>query len=251
MATARRPRTNPAATVPPNNRQTRTPVKDAVAMATSPTLGRNRLVLEYMDINDIVPYEWNPRQNAEAVASVAASMRLTGGFAMPVIIDANNVLIAGHTRIEAAKSLGLLEAPYVRLSHLTPEQVNAFRVIDNKVAENAKWDFDLLAGEISKLGDLGLNWTDFGWSQGEIDCLSEMVASDCLETESLNETAERETAGHQQRRAPTQVRFVLGEVSFFVQASHYRSWVDGVRSMHNFGEAEIVADLKNRLGILE
>jgi ParB-like chromosome segregation protein Spo0J len=204
-----------------------------------------------MDINDIVPYEWNPRQNAEAVAAVAASMRLTGGFAMPVIIDANNVLIAGHTRIEAGKSLGLSEAPYIRLEHLTPEQVNAFRVIDNKVAEQAKWDFDLLAGEISKLGDMGLDWTQFGWSQGEIDCLSDMVAGDCLETAALNEGAETATAGHQQRRAPTQVRFVLGEISFFVEAVHYRAWADGVRSLHNFGEQEIVADLKNRLGILE
>jgi len=222
-----------------------------IAPSQTPRLLQPRLRIEYLDINDIVPYEWNPRKNAEAVKSVAASMQLTGGFAMPVILDANNVLIAGHTRIEAAKSLGLLEAPIIRLSHLTPEQVNAFRVIDNKVSEIAKWDFELLAGEIGKLGDLGLDFTQFGWSQGEIDCLSQMVTDDCLETANLTQQAETATANNQERRAPATARLVLGEIVFFIPASAYRAWVDGVRQLHDYDESAIIADLKQRLGILE
>jgi hypothetical protein len=178
-------------------------------------------------------------------------MRLTGGFAMPVICDASNVLIAGHTRIEAAKSLGLLEAPVIRLSHLSPEQVNAFRLIDNKVAEQAKWDHELLASEIGKLNDLGLDFTQFGWTQGEIDCLSEMVRDDCLETSQLTEQAEIETAGNQERRAPQTARLVLGEIVFFIPATAYRAWVDGVRQLHDYDESAIIADIKRRLGILE
>lgn len=227
-------------------RRAPTPARSA---APTPLLNP-RLNIEYVDINDITPYEWNPRQNAEAVKSVAASMKLTSGFAMPVILDANNVLIAGHTRIEAAKSLGMTEAPVIRLTHLTQEQVNAFRLIDNKVAEIAKWDFDLLAGEIGKLSDLGLDFTDYGWTNGEIDCLTAMVADDCLDTAELQEVAEAESAANQQRRAPLQARFVLGEVVFFIPAATYRTWVDGVRNLNNFDESSIVADLQQRLGIL-
>lgn len=217
---------------------------------TAPAPAFNRLNIEYLDINDIVPYEWNPRQNADAVKSVAASMRLTQGFAMPVVVDANNVLIAGHTRIEAAKSLGLLEAPVVRLTHLTPEQVNAFRVIDNKVSEQAKWDFDLLAGEIGKLRDSGLDFTDYGWAQADLDCMSQLVAEDCLSVETLapvaNEAAATASAG---RRGPQHARFVLGEVVFFIPMERYRAWAEGVRQLNGFNEDDIAADIQRRLGI--
>jgi ParB-like chromosome segregation protein Spo0J len=218
----------------------------------SETLNTRRLRIEYLDINDIVPYEWNPRQNAEAVQSVANSIRLTQGMAMPVVIDADNVLIAGHTRVEACKLLGIDEVPVVRLSHLTPEQINAFRIIDNKVAEQAKWDHDLLAGEIAKLDGL-FDWTSFGWSQGEIDCMSQLVAADCLNTESLAPVAQqaaRTATAAAGSRAPRQARIVIGDIVTYIPIDAYRPWATGIRELCDFNDDAIAAEVKRRLGII-
>lgn len=206
--------------------------------------------IEYVDITDIVPYEYNPRDNAKAIPQVAKSIE-TFGFLVPCVIDANNVLVAGHTRVEAAKLLKLTEVPCIRATELTTEQINAFRLIDNKVSEAASWNHELLALEVSRLGDMGINWTEFGWTQGEIDCMSDVVASDCLEAAQVAEAASSSGQNHQARRSPATARFVLGEVTFFLPITAYRAWVDGLRQLHNFNEDAIVTDLKRRLGILE
>lgn len=209
-----------------------------------------RITVEYTDINSLVPYSFNPRDNAAAIASVAASIK-TFGFIIPVIIDADNVLVAGHTRVEAAKTLGMTEVPTVTATHLTEEQINAFRLIDNKVAELAKWDFDLLSGEIGKLSESGLTLTDFGWTKSELDCLTDMVQDDCLSTDGLVDLEAQERLRRAERRAPATARFVLGELVFFISATDYRNWVDGIRTLHDYNETEITAELKRRLGITE
>ena len=250
MATARRTRTTPnTAAVARARRAVRagreTPVENVARMPQMP-----RMVIEYIDLNDITPYPFNPRDNEKAIPAVAKSIE-NFGFLVPCVIDQDNVLVAGHTRSEAAKLLGLTEVPCVRATHLTQEQINAFRLIDNKVAEQAAWDFDLLSGEITKLRDMGLDWTEFGWTQGDIDCLSEVVASDCLDASTMLPEAERASAEHSERRAPSTARYVLGELVFFIPATAYRSWIDGLRQLHDFNEDAMVADLKQRLGIME
>lgn len=215
------------------------------ATETPPTI--NRAEIEYVDINDLEAYEWNPRINEKAVASVAASIKAFG-FLVPCVIDANNVLIAGHTRVEGAKTLGLTEVPCIRASELTPEQANAFRLIDNKVSEQAEWDFELLAGEIAKLEGL-YNFTDFGWTESEISCLQDLVSADCLNAATL--VPPEETATQTIRRSPVTARFVLGELMFMVPAAQYHHWVDGIRELNNFSDEAIAADIKRRLGILE
>lgn len=242
------------ATVRRNHPVRRAPVARAAARRQPREEGSNhanqRLAWEYMDINDLVPYEWNPRDNSKAVAAVANSIR-SFGFLIPVVVDAENVLVAGHTRVEAAKSLGMTEVPAVRATHLTQDQINAFRLIDNKVAEQAQWDFDLLAGEIAKLDGLNLDFTQFGWSQEEIDCLGDVVAADCLTATDVVAEAERTSGDVSQRRAPVTARFVLGEVVFFIPVATYRNWVDGLRQLNDFNETAIAEDIKRRLGILE
>jgi ParB-like nuclease domain len=209
-----------------------------------------RVEMGYVDINDIAPYEFNPRDNSAAIESVANSIR-TFGFLVPVVIDAENVLVAGHTRVEAAKILGIPEVPAIRAEHLTAEQIKAFRIIDNKVSELAKWDFDLLSQELTALKDSGLDFTDYGYSREELDCLTDMVADDCLSADGLVTAESRERLQRAERRAPGTARFVLGEVVFFIPATEYRRWVDGLRSLHDFNEENIVTDLKRRLGLLE
>lgn len=209
-----------------------------------------RVEFTYVDLNDITPYPFNPRDNEKAIPAVAESIRAFG-FLVPCVIDHNNVLVAGHTRTEAAKLLGMQEVPCIRADHLTQEQINAFRLIDNKVSEAASWDHDLLSGEISKLSEINLDWTKFGWNQEEIDCLTEVVSADCLDAQQTAAQAVADAAGSQNRRAPTRARFVLGELVFFIDSNTYRAWVDGLRQLHDFNEVAITTDIKRRLGIVE
>jgi hypothetical protein len=207
-----------------------------------------RVGLAYLDINEIKNYEYNPRDNAAAIKSVAASIK-SFGFAIPVVVDADNVLIAGHTRVAAAKSLGLTEVPVIQVAYLSEQEAQAFRVIDNKVAELAKWDFDLLSGELNKLQGSGLVLTDFGWTQEELDCLTDVVADDCLNIDGLVDVESRERIRRAERRAPATARFVLGEVVFFLPATEYREWVNGLRTLCDYNETEIIAEVKRRLGM--
>lgn len=114
-----------------------------------------------MPIGQIKPYEHNPRNNDAAVEPVAASIR-EFGFRQPIVVDAKNVIICGHTRYRAAKRLGLETVPVLIASDLSPEKVKAYRLADNKTAEAAEWLPDELAAE---LGDLqsALDMAQFGF----------------------------------------------------------------------------------------
>lgn len=212
-------------------------------------LVRSRVQIDYVDIGDITPYESNPRDNAEAIASVANSIR-TFGFLVPVVLDESNEIIAGHTRYEAAIRIGMTEIPCIVASNLTEEQVAQFRIIDNKVSELARWDMDLLSGEITKLRDSGIDFTDFGFRQEEIDCLSDVVSGDCLNNTGITEEdTARPSTGTGDPRAPARTRTVIGEFVFFIPTEAYKRWARQVRTENDFDEEEIVQDLMNRLGM--
>lgn len=111
-------------------------------------------------VDELIPYERNPRKNDEAVECVANSIK-EFGFKVPIVIDKDNVIIAGHTRLKGAKKLGLKEVPCIVADDLTEEQVKAFRLADNKVSEVAEWDMTLLGEELLDIEDLDM--TDFGF----------------------------------------------------------------------------------------
>ena len=110
-------------------------------------------------ITELKPYENNPRINDHAVEAVANSIK-EFGFKVPCVIDKNGVIVAGHTRVKAAKKLGIKTVPCVIADDLTEEQVKAFRLADNKTAEIAEWDFERLDDELAGLADFDM--TDFG-----------------------------------------------------------------------------------------
>lgn len=101
-------------------------------------------------VGELVEYENNPRINDNAVEPVAESIR-NFGFKVPILLDKDNVIIAGHTRLKAAKKIGMQEVPCIYCDDLSPEQVRAFRLVDNKVAEFADWDLGLLNIEIGEI----------------------------------------------------------------------------------------------------
>lgn len=115
------------------------------------------------DINELVMYENNPRKNDEAVEYVANSIK-EFGFKQPIIIDKNNVIVCGHTRLKAAKKLKLKTVPCIMADDLTDEQIKAYRLADNKVAEFAAWDDILLNLELADIDSIEME--DFGFSIG-------------------------------------------------------------------------------------
>lgn len=111
-------------------------------------------------IDEIIPYNRNPRKNEDAVQYVKASLQ-EFGWKQPIVVDINNVIVVGHTRWLAAKELGLEKAPCLIASDLTDEQIKAYRLADNKTAEFASWDFELMDSEIADIIDIDM--TDFGF----------------------------------------------------------------------------------------
>ena len=124
-------------------------------------------------IDELIPYERNPRRNEEAVQYVKASIR-EFGFKQPIVVDVNNVIVVGHTRYLAAKELGLKKVPVLVASDLTEEQIKAYRLADNKTAEFASWDFELMDSEIDDI--LNIDMSEFGFfDMGDID-INDMFA---------------------------------------------------------------------------
>ena len=119
-------------------------------------------------IETLQEYENNPRFNKAAVDPVAESIRQFG-FKVPIIIDRNNVIVAGHTRLKAAKKLGLETVPCIIADDLTEEQVKAFRIADNKTSEISEWNFEKLETELEELAAVGFNMGDFGFDDFDID----------------------------------------------------------------------------------
>lgn len=117
-------------------------------------------------LEDLREYENNPRNNEGAVQAVADSIK-EFGFKVPIVVDSDNVIVAGHTRLKAARLLGLDKVPCIVADDLTPEQIKAYRLADNKTGELAEWDFSLLEKELSELSEIDMSM--FGFSEDEFD----------------------------------------------------------------------------------
>jgi DNA modification methylase len=129
------------------------------------------LAIEHRPIEALIPYARNARTHSEAqVALIAGSIR-EFGFTNPVLVDGDDGIIAGHGRVMAARQLGLASVPVIELGHLTPAQKQAYVLADNRLAEQAGWDRDLLALELGELEDLGVDLLTLGFEAGEIDDL--------------------------------------------------------------------------------
>lgn len=120
----------------------------------------NKLEIKYVNIDDIKPYENNPRFNDNAVEYVKNSIK-EFGFKVPMILDKDNKIVTGHTRYKASLELGLKEIPVIYADDLTEEQIKAFRLADNKVSEVAEWDWELLDEELE---DIDIDMTEFNFT---------------------------------------------------------------------------------------
>lgn len=126
------------------------------------------LKIKNYKVAELIPYVNNPRHNADAVDAVASSIA-EFGFNVPCVIDKNKILVTGHTRLLAAKKLGLDSVPCIMADHLTDAQIKAFRLADNRVAELATWDTELLDQELAELAEIDFNMSAFGFEEPEAD----------------------------------------------------------------------------------
>ena len=137
-------------------------------------------------LNELKPYENNPRINDGAVKFVKNSIE-EFGFKVPIVIDKNGVIVAGHTRYKASQELGLETVPCVVADDLTDEQVKAFRIADNKTAEKASWDLDALKTEMEELEEIdGIDMRDFGFGDFEISALTEDMEAEGYDNELMD-----------------------------------------------------------------
>lgn len=127
-----------------------------------------KIKIEKIRVDDLKAYEMNPRRNEKAVDAVAESVRKFG-FLNPIIINKDNVILAGHTRLAALKQLGTDEVDCVKVTHLSEQEEKAFRIADNRAAEFSSWDKDLLQSEMKSIE--ADDWEAFGFKAKDLDLL--------------------------------------------------------------------------------
>lgn len=125
--------------------------------------------ITWVPIDDIEPYDKNPRRNNRAVKAVGKSL-MEFGFNQPIVVDENNVIVVGHTRHRAAKEIGLSTVPVIKITDLSRDKLRAYRLADNKLNELAEWDDDLLKSELEELLETG-HAEMSGFGKDEIDAL--------------------------------------------------------------------------------
>lgn len=135
--------------------------------------------IEYVSSKLIKPYWNNPRMNDDAVEGLKKSIT-EYGFLVPLVVDKDYVIVTGHTRFKASNDLGLDEVPVIVANHLDEAQIKAFRLADNRLSENAKWDETKLSEELRSLGEMGFSLEFTGFTKDELDCLCGLITADCL-----------------------------------------------------------------------
>lgn len=146
------------------------------------------MIIVEKKLDELREYGNNPRNNENAVAAVAASIK-EFGFKVPIVIDADGVIIAGHTRAKAAAMLGLQTVPCIVADDLTEEQIRAFRLADNKTGELAGWDFEKLEAELAELSAMDMG--AFGFVMSD-DVNIDDFFEDAEESDDEEEAAEEE-----------------------------------------------------------
>ena len=125
--------------------------------------------IENIDINNIIPYEDNPRVHSDIQIKQIANSIKEFGFNVPILIDENKKIIAGHGRLQASKSLNLKEVPTITILNLTEEQKKAYIIADNQLTLNSNWNEDLLKNQLNFLTDYNFDLNLLGFEDSQLD----------------------------------------------------------------------------------
>ena len=142
--------------------------------------------IENRTLSNIKTYKNNPRRSVKTIAKIVTSIK-EFGFKQPLVLDKEGVIIVGHSRYLAAKELGLETVPCVIAKELTPQQIRAYRIADNRIAQDGEWDTDLLAIELSEINSSDFDFTKTGFTQAELESL---ILDPIAGTQSLTDITE-------------------------------------------------------------
>ena len=211
-----------AAAVPFSQTTDASPLNTAVCAHMAFLENFMEMKIENISLAELIPYENNPRNNDNAVEAVANSIR-EFGFKVPIVIDKDNVIVTGHTRLKAAKSLGLSSAPCIRADDLSDEQIKAFRIADNSVADIAQWDLNKLSIELSTLD---IDMEQFG------------INSDMTVPELEDEDLDDEDGYYGDERERTNRAYNLDEAKKLIFSDDF--WQMPVIQNNNFIQKELI-----------
>lgn len=177
--------------------------------------------IRYTDPENLIPYENNPRDNRLAIEDVANSIK-EYGFTSPILVNEEMVILAGHTRREAAILAGLDSVPYIVIDGLTEAQQKAYRLADNKLSELSIWDEDLLKKELEDLMDEDYDLSLTGFS--DVDLSGLFPEEDPVKGEEDNTPAEEKTTLPMLRFGSNSVRITQDEL--IMLSNRYNEYVE-------------------------
>lgn len=134
-------------------------------------MSKKEIKIVYKNVNELIPYINNPRDNTSAVDAVASSIK-NFGFKVPIVVDGASEIVTGHTRLLAAKKIGMEKVPVIVADDLNEAEVKAFRLADNKVSELSEWDWSLLDSELEELSEMNF---DFDMEEFGFESLDKVV----------------------------------------------------------------------------
>jgi hypothetical protein len=198
----------------------------------------------YQDINSITPYWNNPRVNDDAVEGLKKSIQ-EFNFLVPIVVDEEGIIVTGHTRHKASLELGLTEVPVIVAHHLNAEQIKAFRIADNRLSENAKWDEQRLSEELRQIQSMGFDMSSTGFSVDELDCLTGMISATCLND--LDYATVCGQVAPKAIQARDNVIISCGNYKFYVGIGVYKSWEADLLTQFP-KRKDLITELATRLG---
>ncbi len=192
----------------------------------------NNLELEYIEVDELIPYEKNQRiHSTDQISKIANSIR-EFGFLNPIIVDENNVVVTGHGRIEGAKLLKMLSVPCIRAENLSQAQIKAYRIADNRLQDLSEFDEELLKQELELLQD------EFNF---DIELMG--FDLDFLEDDPVEEETKEVSSSDG-------VLVVVGKHKIEISQSKYNKWIEKINKKVGSDDEKIKAEILKRLGIL-
>jgi len=196
--------------------------------------------IEFWQTEKLQPYDKNPRLHSDEQISQIAASFIRFGMVQPILVDSDAGVIAGHGRLEAAKLVGLEQVPVVVLDKLTEDEKRAYVIADNKLAENAQWDRELLGEELEDLMTKDFEVELTGFSKDELEQLLSEAHDDL--TDGFDSEGDGDEA---QEESDTQC--VVGPYHIPVPRADYLRWHDSIRSAVGFEKESIKNEIRRRL----
>lgn len=195
--------------------------------------------VQLIELDKILPYAGNPLKHSSAQVEKLAAMIHEYGWDQPIVVDGDGVIIKGHGRFAAAKKLGLKKAPVIVRDDLSPAQVKAARIADNR-SRSIEWDDDLLTAELEQLEELNFDLDLTGFEDTELAEILDQPLPEDFEERLRDETVKLEVS---------ETKLMIGEFSAMIPARKYEAWLKQLNAAGMYTKDEVVSHVLEQLGL--